>query len=314
MGAIPSEPRAYWSRNNDLQPINVFLVTEHPDNPGGFMRRLIAIAVVALTFVAACGDGGGFPTTPTTTVPGSTTSATGAGSTTTVATTTSATTATTTTDTSATTTTAGTTTVPPHTAADALAAFFAAAEALDVQIKQAAAKFNAGLDEAAVTLSVDAAAAVAALDAMPLRDLIPVGMQEDLETKVLAVFADLDSRISSLEGGRRNIVDQSNLAWAMDCLGNGSTSAGRFAADLAAAKSEATHYPLPLGFADSDQAGVMAVRIAAIHSMNWGCDSCGGLQYDAAFSVDWAGRTLLDGVGFDATFDGTAWQITIFAC
>ena len=269
------------------------------------MRRLIAIAVVALTVVAGCGEGGGFPTAPTTTAAGSTTSTSGAGSTTTTAATTTTTT---------TIIIAAPTTAPSPTAADSLAAFFAAAEALDTQIKQTAAKFNAGLDEAAVTLDPDAATAVAALDPMPLQGLIPAGMSEDLETKVLAVFADLDSRIAALEGGVRNIVDQSNLAWAMDCLGNGSTSADTFAADLATAKSLAALEPPPVANADSEQAGILAVRIAAIHSMNWGCDSCGGLHYDAAFSVDWAGRTLLDGVGFEATFDGSAWQIMIYAC
>jgi hypothetical protein len=278
------------------------------------MRRLIAIAVVALTVAAGCGDGSGFPTGPTTTTVAPTTSTTGASSTTTATTTTTTATTTTTTAATTTSTTTTTTTAPGPTAADSLAAFFAAAAALDAQIKQAAAKFNAGLDEAAVTLTPAAANAVAALDAMPLQALIPVGLSEGLETKVLAVFADLDSRISALQGGVRNIVDSSNLPWAMDCLGNGSDSADRFAADLAAAKSRAALEPEPIGNADSDQAGIMAVRITAIHSMNWGCDSCGGLQYDSPLTVDWAAKTVLDGVDFEATFDGSVWQITIFAC
>ena len=56
------------------------------------------------------------------------------------------------------------------------------------------------------------------------------------------------------------------------------------------------------------------MRLTAIHSMNWGCDSCGGLEYDAAIEVDWAGRTVADGVQFEAEFTGGAWDVVIWAC
>ncbi len=129
-----------------------------------------------------------------------------------------------------------------------------------------------------------------------------------------AVFTDLDSRISSLEGGVRNVVDQSSMEWAMDCLGNGSDSADRFPADLAAAEAAAHLEAPPTAAADSEAAGILAVRITAIHSMNWGCESCGGLVYDAALPVDWDAHTVSDGVEFEATFDGGVWEIVIFAC
>jgi hypothetical protein len=58
----------------------------------------------------------------------------------------------------------------------------------------------------------------------------------------------------------------------------------------------------------------MAVRMEAIQSMNWGCDSCGGVEYDEPIPVDWVGRTLLGGVEFEASFTGGVWEVLIYAC
>ncbi len=205
------------------------------------------------------------------------------------------------------------TATPELTAAAALAGFFEAADKLDGRIKDAATVFNAGLDSDAVTLDPGVAPVVDALDARPLRALIPAGLSADLERAVLAVYADLDGRISALEGAVRNIQTEDNLQWGFDCLANGGRSAARFPADLALAHRLADAEPTPTALPDSEVAGVMAVRLEAIRGMNWCCDSCGGVEYDAAFPVDWAGQTVLDGVGFDATFTGDAWEITIFA-
>ncbi len=205
------------------------------------------------------------------------------------------------------------TATPELTAAAALAGFFEAADALDGRIKTAATVFNAGLDSDAVTLDPGVGPVVDALDALPLRALIPAGLSADLETAVLAVYADLDSRISALEGGVRNIQIEDNLQWGLDCLANGARSAARFPADLALAHRFADTEPPPTALPDSEAAGNMAVRLEAIGWMNWCCQSCGGVEYDAAFPVDWAAQTVWDGVGFDATFTGDAWEITIHA-
>ncbi|HSQ37626.1 MAG TPA: hypothetical protein VLS92_07025, partial [Acidimicrobiia bacterium] len=165
------------------------------------MRRLGAILALTVLLAAACGDE---------TVPFDTTQPDGATSTeasTSAAPSTSA--GTTTTEGVTTTATAVTTTTaapaPGPTAADTLAAFFAAAETLDADIRAAAVVFNDGFDADAGTLDPGVAAVVAALGAVPLGLLIPAGLSLDLETAVLAVFADLDGRISALAGGVRGV-------------------------------------------------------------------------------------------------------------
>jgi hypothetical protein len=277
-----------------------------PANEGEQMRRLGAILVLVVLLVAACGDEADpFGTTQ----PGAATS--------TEASTTAAPT------TSAPTTTEGTTTTtaPPTTtsaalgptAADTLAAFFAAAEALDADIRAAADVFNAGFDADAGTLDPAVAPVVDALDAVPLSLLIPGGLSPDLETAVLATFTDLDGRIAALAGGVRG-VDYPDMEFVINCLTGGGPAATRFPDDLARARELAGREPPPTAAADSPEAGILAVRLAAIHSMNWGCDSCGGLEYDAPIEVDWAGRTVAGGVEFEAAFEEGAWQILIYAC
>jgi hypothetical protein len=285
-----------------------------PANEGEQMRRLGAILALVMLLAAACGDeadpfGTTQPDETTSTVASTTTAAssTSAEPTTTEGTTTTTTTATTTTE--ATTTT----TVPSPSAADTLAAFFAAAEALDADIRRAAAAFNAGFDADSGTLDPGVAPLVDALDAVPLGELIPGGLSLHLETAVLRVFADLDGRISALAGGVR-ILGYPDLEWALDCLTGGGPAATRFPADLEDARDLAGWEPPPTAAHDSAEAGILAVRLAAIHSMNWGCESCGVLNYDAPIEVDWAGRTVAGGVGFEATFEAGTWEILIYAC
>jgi len=204
-----------------------------------------------------------------------------------------------------------TVTTPPPTAADALAHFFAAAECLDASIRSAAVVFNAGFDEDTGTLDPGVAPVVEALDAVPLGALIPGGLSLDLETAVLRVFADLDGRIAALSGGVY-FLDWDPAA-AVECLTGAGPFADRFPADLADARARAALEPPPIAAADSPEAGILAVRLAAIHSMNWGCESCGVLDYDVPLPVDWAGRTV-SGVEFEATFNGASWDVLIYAC
>lgn len=269
------------------------------------MRRVGLWLVVLLVLFSGCGGDDVFDIT--TSAPSSTT---GAGSTTaTSEATTTTSEATTTTTTAASTTT----TAPPPSAADDLAAFFAAAEALDADIKAAAAVFNAGFDSDAGTIDPSVGPIVDALDAVPLGGLIPAGLSLPLETAVLAVFTDLDSRIGALQGAVR-YLGYPDKPGALGCLEGGGRAATRFPGDLAAARTLADGEAPPTAAPDSAEAGILAVRLTAIHSMNFGCDSCGGLEYDGPIEVDWPGRTVGGGVEFEATFSGGTWEILIYAC
>jgi hypothetical protein len=238
------------------------------------MRRYRALLIVAMVFLAGCGDDAvdTSTTSPASTTTSAAATTTGAGPTTTTAavTTTFATT---------------TTSAPPPSAADSLAAFFAAAEALDADAKAAAAAFNAGFDADAGTL----------------------------DPAVTPIVEALDGRIAAMAGGMR-YLGYPDLTGALDCLEGGGAPATRFASDLAAARDLAQDEAPPAAATDSEEAGILAVRLAAIHSMNWGCDSCGGLEYDAPIAVDWAGRTVADGVQFEADFAGGTWHVEIWAC
>lgn len=277
--------------------------------------NLVALLAAVAMAATACGD---TATTTSTQVPEVATTTTVESTSTLAPTTTPSTTTTvvTTTTLAPTTTVPPVTTVPGPSAVDDLAAFFAAAESLDAEIAAAAALFNAGFDEAAATLAIAAVDAIAALNAGPVADLIPAGLSIDLETAVLAVYADLQSRIAALDGGARylNQGEFSDVEFTKLCLGLGSDSNARFDDDLAAAKAAAATSPQPTAAADSEAAGVLAVRIETIVLMNWGCDNCGGGAVDEPIAIDWAGRTVMDGVGFEAAFTGGAWDIMIFAC
>jgi hypothetical protein len=130
---------------------------------------------------------------------------------------------------------------------------------------------------------------------------------------VLAVYTDLDSRIAALQGGAR-YLGYPDLPGALGCFEGGGAAAARFPGDLAAARALAGSEPPPSAAPDSAEAGILAVRLTAVHSMNNGCDSCGGLIYDGPIEVDWAGRTVAGGVEFEAEFTGGAWDILIYAC
>ncbi|MEE8331883.1 MAG: hypothetical protein V3R84_08930 [Acidimicrobiia bacterium] len=284
------------------------------------MFRLIAALLATLSLMAACGD----TATTTSALAPLTTATTAVATTAGPATTQPAPTVTTTAPTTAAPTTTTTTPLPTTTtlagpsAADDLAAFFTAAERLDVEISEAATLFNAGFDADAGTLSIAAQNAIAALSTAPITAVFPAGLDVDLETAVLAVYADLESRIAALDGGGRYLNFppgvEPDVEFTMLCLGLGSDSNARFDDDLAAARVLAALSPRPTAADDSAEAGILAVRIETIRSMNWGCDSCGGVVITDPIPVDWEGQTVVDGVGFDSTFVGGSWDILIYAC
>jgi len=189
-------------------------------------------------------------------------------------------------------------------ALERLAGFFGAAEDLDERIKAAADQFNATFDSDTGAVSAEALDVINALDAAALARLVPGGLTEDLEVAVLAVFADLDSRIAGLQGG----AQQGSLA----CLGFGGESARRFPDDLANAQSLAAEASALATAADSPESGMVAVRLAYIQGSNRCCDQCGGYVYEEQIKVDWEGRIFGPGwinAPFVATFDGAFWKV-----
>jgi len=259
-------------------------------------RRLACLSVTLALVATACG-GGDATEEVATTVP--TTTATTAAVVTTTSTVAPTTLATTT-----------TTTTQAPTAADSLADYLVAVDELFGSAETAALMFNISWQ---TTNSVDdsSRAAIEALDATPLRSLIPAGLDPDVETAALAVFADLDSMVSALHGAVRFENAEDDLQF---CVGAGFTSLERFDDDRQTMLDLAAEAPAPTAAADSEEAGILAVRLETIQSMNWGCDSCGGVAYDEPIPVDWAGNTVLDGVGFEAEFTNGMWAIMIFAC
>lgn len=267
--------------------------------------RVLAVAVLLL---GACG---------TTAEPSATTAEPEPSTTSSAVTTTTSTTVPATTTTTVPPTT--TTTAPTPSALDSLEPFFEAAEELDSLIAAAAKVFNAGFDEDAGTVSQESIDAIGALSTETLAATIPAGMPEDLDTAVLAVYTDLESRIASLDGGVRYLdpveARPDQVEWALLCLGYGSDSKDRYETDLETAKTLASTYPPVTPAApDSVEAGMLTLKLVVIGSFNWGCDSCGGAIWDGSLPIDWEGRTVADGVGFEATFNGTEWEVLVYAC
>lgn len=271
------------------------------------MNKTIGSLLIAL-LVAACSPAAEPEATSTTTAE-TTTSTAAPTTTTTVTTTTEPTTSTE----PETTTTAG------ATALDDLEPFFTAVAELDADIGEAAEIYNAGFDPDAGTVSQESIDLVTALTVQPLVSLIPAGMDPELETAILAVYTDLESRIAALDGGVRYLDPTERrpeqVEYALDCLQNGSESNTRFGDDVDTAKTlAATLPPLIPAAPESVEAGMLALKIELIGSFNYGCDSCGGAVWDGSLPIDWERRTLADGVGFEATFNGTEWEILIYAC
>jgi hypothetical protein len=191
------------------------------------------------------------------------------------------------------------------------AGFFAAVEDLDRLIGDTAAWFNDTWDSEAGTIDPGVSGAILALDAGDVARRIPPGLPPEVERAALAVYADLDSRIAALDGAIRYPGD---TEMAIICLEYGGESFERFGSDWITLREMADRAPAPTALPpDSPEAGILAVRIETIRSMNWGCDSCGGVAYDTPIEVDWEGRTVL-GIEFEAEFTGGRWEILIYAC
>lgn len=160
------------------------------------------------------------------------------------------------------------------TAADGLAGYFDAAQAVDRDLAEAAALANQSVRGASsgpiLKQAPDKALvrAVEAADPQRAAKRIPPGLPPDLLQAVLVVQRELVSRQAALGG----IYDG-----RVECLRNGAPAATRFHADLAAARELATTSPpFEVAAPDSPAAAELAVRLVEMNLANRGCGECGG--------------------------------------
>ncbi|HET6950033.1 MAG TPA: hypothetical protein VFI47_06650 [Acidimicrobiales bacterium] len=216
-------------------------------------------------------------------------------------------------------TTAARATAPPADqtdAAAALAPFFSAAGTLDGKLDAARAAIDAtGPPWAPVP--DDVAAAVAAAELGPVAEHIPAGLPDDLLQPVILVYSDLSSRRASMSSFA--------IAWTPDPgndlpaeLANGDEAAGRFADDLAAARSAAASAaPVTIAAAESRDTAEVMLLVQYVNSANAGCDGRGGVIVTDLPSIVWASDSggTIGGIGFEATRDpGGGWEPHLLAC
>ncbi len=215
-------------------------------------------------------------------------------------------------------------------AADQLAAFVAAAERVDGQLRHAATLVNTGIGAQRLEFTPATFAAIRAIDVQGLGKTVAAGMPERLQTQTLLVFSDLVSRYQSLksvlEADRQQPLERADglAEYIMACLPNGAPAAARFTADLSALRSLSASLPrFTVAAPDSRTAAAVAALVEYIRLSNGGCMSCGGEIFTKPIPVVWttasAGAKHLEGTvaGIDFSADykpGDGWSVIIRAC
>ena len=215
-------------------------------------------------------------------------------------------------------------------AADQLAAFIAAAERADGQLRHAAALVNTGIGAKRLEFTPATFAAIRAIDVQKLGKAVPAGMPESLQTQTLLVYSDLVSRYYSLRSA--DMADhqqplnrsEGRGEYILACLPNGAPAAARFAADLSALRALSASLPrFAVAAPDSRTAAGVAARVEHIRLINGGCLSCGGEVFTKPIAVIWttasAGAKHLKGTvaggDFSADYEpGDGWLVIIRAC
>jgi hypothetical protein len=197
-------------------------------------------------------------------------------------------------------------TLAPTSATAALVPFFTGAATVDQHLKDAAALINSQLSAGADDEPA-ASAAISAADPATLAHTIPAGLTPQLETAVLVVWSELESRSAALCTPLRTTTQGSSAA---HCFTNGTAAAQRFPADLSAAKVLAAQSPAPPTVSpDSHLAGEVAVEISSIDQANRGCGATGGSIFSQLDPITW--RTFsLGGITFQGQIGQTAFQAT----
>jgi hypothetical protein len=234
--------------------------------------------------------------------------------------------------TSTTQTTESTTTTTGPSAANDLAAYFAAASAVDANLKAAAAAANGAIGTNQITVSPTTIDTINAANPSAAATKIPPGLPLDVLQRVILVQSDLYSRFYAFRGfvmavaqpGQTEVVPVSDerATYTLDCLKNGSTPARSFATDLAAAQAAAQVPPVPATDPSSRTAADLAVRLQYVELANSGCMNCGGARF-TTLKVTWypvnVGGEYGDGdadtIPFSAHYvPGSGWTVQIDAC
>jgi len=229
-------------------------------------------------------------------------------------------------------------TARPPSALDDLTAFFSTAADINQALKAAAVDANGAIGTTQITISQSTLDAIAAADPTPVAQDIPAGLAPDVLLPVLTVQSDLESRYYAFRGfiqaqpgiiPRTNPVSGSLSAadYLLTCLGSGSTAASSFSADVAAARTAASHTPPVTPVDPSSQAAAdLAIWLRQILGANSGCDSCGGTRATSLEPITWhhvapltPGGNAWDGdVGgllFTAHYTpGQGWTVQLNAC
>ncbi len=202
--------------------------------------------------------------------------------------------------------------------ADTLAPFFAAAETMDQQLRDAAAAIN-GAGPPWDTVSEELASTVRAADIDAVTATIPAGLPHELLDAVMLPYSELSSRRAAMKSfSYTRTPDDPHQYDLLAELANGHEAAQRFDGDLAAARALAASLPpvTPAAY-DSRETAELLVILDMVHKSNFGCDSRGGAISTDIPTATWTSDTggYLGSDEFTATLgpDGQ-WEAYIIAC
>jgi hypothetical protein len=203
-------------------------------------------------------------------------------------------------------------------AADTLAPFFAAAETMDQQLRDAAAAIN-GAGPPWDTVSEELASTVSAADIDAVTATIPAGLPHELLDAVMRPYSELSSRSAAMKSfSYTRTPDEPQERDLVAELANGHEAAQRFDGDLAAARTLAASLPpvTPAAY-DSRETAELLVILDMVNKGNFGCDSRGGAIFDDIPTVTWTSDT--GGYIGDSDFTATPgpngkWEAYINAC
>lgn len=207
------------------------------------------------------------------------------------------------------------------TSMDYFGVYLEASKKLDDQVRHATSNYESTIkDLSGEIMTVDSERVILDLisktpSAQGLKQLIPSGLPPVLESKVLGIFANLVSRISGLRGTFYH-ADMSDIGEVIairnSCFRNVLSSQNQFKELLTDAKVLAHSQPFSARTPASIAAAEMAIRVAYIWKVNNCCDSCGGYLYEEPLDISWDNHTV-NGIKFNATFNGQEWEVFLNA-